>query len=433
VAETLVVHDIDFEGGVDELGGAIYNTSSILSMYNVDISGSMADYGGGIYVANGGGVILNNMIINGNSAEFDGGGIFAEGISIVEGDNLLWIQDNAAGMRGGGLFLDNYVTGQFDGNLSVSNNTAGMGAGIFSLGALGINQGTISQNHASEEAGAIHLDNVAADAGFAVLRNVTVSGNTADIRGGGIVQKPGVGTETAIFTSTITNNSAPSGGGIVFDGGDLEITGTIIADQAQGQDCLPAPGEMIVSAGYNIDSDGTCQFAQATDIQWGYARLAPLEVNAPSVLATHKPLAGSDAINRIPPDALECLQAGVDARFVIRPQGPACEIGAFELEQDPHSRTWGDNTCDGQFTAADMIAAVAFAAGGRWQRADDCPGIGAAISIVPLFAYGLWADLNCDGVIDGLDGLWPLLASIGADVPQAPDCPKAGDQANLTG
>jgi hypothetical protein len=57
--------------------------------------------------------------------------------------------------------------------------------------------------------------------------------------------------------------------------------------------------------------------------------LGPLQFNG-GLTETHALLPGSTAINRIPGDACE---VDTDQRGVTRPQGPACDVGAFELEQ----------------------------------------------------------------------------------------------------
>jgi hypothetical protein len=96
---------------------------------------------------------------------------------------------------------------------------------------------------------------------------------------------------------------------------------------------------MIVSDGYNIESPGnTCAFNRETD-QTGKTpeelKLEPLADNG-GPTQTHALLPGSVAIDVIPPAA--CLDADgepltEDQRGVARPQGPACDVGAFELGQ----------------------------------------------------------------------------------------------------
>jgi hypothetical protein len=98
-----------------------------------------------------------------------------------------------------------------------------------------------------------------------------------------------------------------------------------VATQAAGADCEGAP---VTSQGYNLDSDGTCT-SQPTDITSATPGLDALALNAPGTTATHALLSGSPAI-----DAGDCNGGAIttDQRGVSRPQGAACDIGAFELE-----------------------------------------------------------------------------------------------------
>jgi hypothetical protein len=87
----------------------------------------------------------------------------------------------------------------------------------------------------------------------------------------------------------------------------------------------------ITSSGYNIESPGnTCGFDQEGDQpSVPDPMLGPLRNNGGPTM-THALEPGSPAINRIPGDACE---VDTDQRGVTRPQGPACDVGAFELEQ----------------------------------------------------------------------------------------------------
>ena len=84
-----------------------------------------------------------------------------------------------------------------------------------------------------------------------------------------------------------------------------------------------------LSLGYNLSSDNSCGLANPTDANYNASiNLGPLRINAPGATATHGLLAGSSAI-----DAGNCSTQGVlvDQRGVSRSQGPACDIGAYEL------------------------------------------------------------------------------------------------------
>ena len=75
----------------------------------------------------------------------------------------------------------------------------------------------------------------------------------------------------------------------------------------------------------NVFTDATC-FAGASDLVVGDAGLAPLSDNGGPTL-THALLASSPAIDAA--DGAVCPAS--DQRGVFRPQGAACDTGAYEL------------------------------------------------------------------------------------------------------
>jgi len=88
----------------------------------------------------------------------------------------------------------------------------------------------------------------------------------------------------------------------------------------------------IVSNGYNVESPGdTCNFGQPTDqvnVTAEQLNLGPLQDNGGPTM-THAPLAGSVAIDRIPEG--DCA-VDADQRYVSRPRGDGCEVGAVEVD-----------------------------------------------------------------------------------------------------
>ena len=83
---------------------------------------------------------------------------------------------------------------------------------------------------------------------------------------------------------------------------------------------------VITSLGYNLDSDGSCGFTQATDLLAMDAQLGPLQDNGGPTL-THNLDPGSPATNAVP--AGDCAIA-TDQRGEDRSQGDGCDIGAVE-------------------------------------------------------------------------------------------------------
>lgn len=424
------VANLVITGGMSpDRGGGVLVTNGQFNFHDASVTGnSAATDGGGIYVETAGDAILNNVIVSGNSAGQDGGGIYAEA-EVSMDITLLAISDNTAGRNGGGMFmgLDSVIITATE----ISGNQAARGGGIYSSAFFGMD-GTVGGNIGGDQGGGLYIA-----AGEAVLRNVTVSGNTAGNGGGGILQ----GADVRMFSGTVTDNN---GGGLLQTGGQLQVQATIIAEQANFTDCRH-DGGTVLSLGYNLTSDGSCRFGHPgppTDIPFGFANLDVLADNG-GLVRTHALRPGSDALNRIREES--GIQVGpqqtgcgpdlvIDARGVSRPQGTACDIGAFELEQQKEARIWGDNLCDGQATAEGAVAALAYAAYGTWHSADGCIGIGAYISGDALPVNLLqWGDTDCDEAITPLDALAVILEAAGFEQDAAFNCPFIGANVNLLG
>jgi hypothetical protein len=380
---------------VGDFGGGILNDDDgNLTVTDSTISGNTADLdGGGIDNDGEGNLTVTGSTISGNTADGDGGGIQTDttpgtvtvtdstisgntaerGGGIANGDdgNLTvtdsTISGNTAsssfGSAGGGIFSNH------DGNLTVtdstiSDNTAAGGTGEFSSGGEGggiyystsaanltVTDSTISGNTAAAgseasqggEGGGILSDTNIEDA-TTTITNSTISGNTADgdgAIGGGVYNTFGL---TVIEFSTITNNTAPEGlgSGVAssvdnFDSTNFtstEVLSSIIsANQGTDVDFVEGTTNTFLSRGYNLIGDGnaTGAFNQTGDTTGvSDPKLGDLADNGGPTM-THALLTDSPAIDKGPPSTA-CPPPATDQRGVSRPQGSACDIGAFELE-----------------------------------------------------------------------------------------------------
>ena len=163
-----------------------------------------------------------------------------------------------------------------------------------------------------------------------------------DVRRSGVVSKAGWlrlaarGSNTlTMVASTVVRNSvvaqasttAAAGGGISGAFSDVTLTSTILALNTApgGPDCAIDMN----SGGYNlIGKTSGCSFAKkATDkVNVANPRLGQLADNG-GPARTVVLLTGSPALNVIPPSACKVT---TDERGVHRPQGPRCDIGAYE-------------------------------------------------------------------------------------------------------
>lgn len=172
---------------------------------------------------------------------------------------------------------------------------------------------TLTQNTAGGQGGpgfggAVWIDAVASDGGTVpmTLLNDTIARNTA--AGGG----EGGGIDFSVGGSTPP--AAPT------------VLNTIVAQNsaATGPDC----NATVTSAGYNIERHQSCGFTGPGDQQDTNPLLAALASNGgPTQTMALRP--GSPAINR----GTNASCPGTDQRGVPRPQGPRCDVGAFEVRR----------------------------------------------------------------------------------------------------
>ena len=211
-------------------------------------------------------------------------------------------------------------------NSTVSDNIArdpfgGNGGGIFNGSApLALTNSTVSGNTATLQGGGIFSN------GTLTITNSTISGNSANESGGGALGDAG-GTVT-VSNTTISNNTASSRGGGIHNLGAGNLVNTIVSGNAapSGPDCT---GSM-TSLGHNlIGNVSGCSFNAVTGDQSDIDPVLGLLQDNGGPTLTHALLPGSPAIDRIP---VGNCGVATDQRGVARPQGAACDIGAYEAE-----------------------------------------------------------------------------------------------------
>ncbi|HXA32385.1 MAG TPA: choice-of-anchor Q domain-containing protein, partial [Acidimicrobiales bacterium] len=275
------------------LGGLIIQRSKV--MQNTAING----FGGGIVSFDMGATTVQGDTISGNSATGTsgaflagiGGGLFGSGTTSI---TTTTFDSNHADTAGGGLLEGSggVVTGD-----TISNNTASIGAGMI-VAPFGFG-GSPTQ-----------------------VVNSTFAGNVASTAGGGIAA---TGTTTDLNYSTVTLNQAPNGSGVNVGSGSLNVTGSIVSGNT-GADCKGSgAGSVLSSSGYNLLGSSCTNTPAPTDLVGVDAMLAPLADNG-GPTQTVALLPGSPALNA--GGGPTC--PATDQRGETRPQGNACDIGAFE-------------------------------------------------------------------------------------------------------
>src|SRR5205807_473847 len=148
--------------------------------------------------------------------------------------------------------------------------------------------------------------------------NTTITGNT-----GSAISSP-VGS-TTIYFSTLAHND---GNLQNRDSGQFTIGDTILADPHSGANCNGG----VTSNGHNLfDDAGTTCSPSSTDLTNKNPKLGPLQNNG-GPTKTLALLTGSPAINRADDQDCSGQAKNVDQRGVTRPQGPHCDIGAYEYQ-----------------------------------------------------------------------------------------------------
>ena len=108
----------------------------------------------------------------------------------------------------------------------------------------------------------------------------------------------------------------------------MNLTNSIIANQLVGGDCSGFP----TSNDYNLDSDGSCNLDQPNDKPNNpNANLGPLQNNG-GPTEPHAQLVGSPANDGASCKDMDNNDVTQDQRGVSRPQGSACDIGAYEVQ-----------------------------------------------------------------------------------------------------
>ena len=224
--------------------------------------------------------------------------------------------------------------------VAVSANRAGdAGGGIYNTGTLDVRASTFDANAVTDATcaggGAIRSEGAGS---MLLLAGSTISGNSAtSCSGGGISFNDGSAT---IRASTIAGNSAGSSGGNLYKGSataSLQLTGSIVSAGAAGggtpanPDLHGALGGGLLSGGHNlVRQRGDAVGFVASDLAAGTdPQLVALAGNG-GPTATHAFAPTSPVLDAW---ASGCADAA-DQRGIARPQGDACDIGAFEYRQN---------------------------------------------------------------------------------------------------
>jgi hypothetical protein len=358
-------------GGAGGLGGGIFSAAgATLTVTDTAVSANQAGSGGpgpsaaavpgnggdggrGGGIWTGGSVTITGTTIAANVAGHggDGGG--------VSGGS----QGGAGGMGadGGGLF-DSASTSQTISNDTIAGNSAGTGGnGGTATGAMAAAGG-----YAGSGGGG---GGVVSAGATLVLINATVASNLVGDPG-----SPGSG----VAPGGPGQAGDPGQGGGVSAYGSATLQNTIVANNT-GTNCngeTTDDGNNLSFPDNQATTLGDCVGANANP------RLGPLHDNGgPTQTMALAP--GSAAIDQVPATGAGC--APTDQRGVQRPQGPACDIGAFEAGVP-------GNTASPAITGSASVGSSLMCSSGSWTNFPQSYGYewrrdGVAIGLATTASY----------------------------------------------
>lgn len=266
----------------------------------------------------------------------------------------LTIKNSGAGNGNGGGFFNSGTLSLSD--CVITNNQASQGAGINNQqgGVLNLNNSTVSGNNGAVEGAGLF------NAGTATVTNSTFSNNTAL---GAAAILNGSSATLTVVNSTFWGNQGNSGPGAIENGGTMHLSNGTFANNAAGSSSgggsiendaagvltvkgtLLAKGSLgpncvdlgtITTKGFNFSDDNSCtDLNDQTD-----KNDVPLNLDSAGLQDNGGPTqtvalrANSPALDAIPSASCADVDGNplqTDQRGTLRPQGPACDSGAFEL------------------------------------------------------------------------------------------------------
>jgi uncharacterized repeat protein (TIGR01451 family) len=317
-------------GAIDNSNGTVTVSDSTLSDNSGGQGGGIANFGAAATLT-----VVRSTLSDNRSRE--GGAIFNVGGTVTVSDSTL--SGNVADDGDGGAILNSDGLGD-EGILTVSrsilsgNSALGNGLGgaiansVLATGFGGtttVSQSTLSGNTALHGGGGISNSG----GGTLTVTQSTLSMNTVNFgSGGGIFTE--AGTAVIVSQSTLSGNESSGGGAILNNDGTVTLSGTILANSIVspgGGNCDGGGGEPFSDAGFNLDDGASCDFTDPTSMSNANDGLEALQRNG-GPTPTMALLPDSDAIDAGATAAQGCT--GTDQRGVPRPQGAACDIGAYE-------------------------------------------------------------------------------------------------------
>jgi CSLREA domain-containing protein len=346
--ETMLIERTQILSNTAQRAGGVFENGGKLTI----MGGSVSDNGSAATTAQGGGLeidggptTLTDVQVSGNVANNVGAGIDsdarpAEETTLagteVSGNELVSFGNL---VRGAGIYASGAITLT---NSWVHDNSGlnGEGGGIFFMPRaaeepLQIEGSTIGPSNRATEG-----DGIFADGAAVAITRSTIAGNGDDLYpgyGGGLYVASG--TAATLRDDTLAENKASNstGGGNLYAGYNSTLLwqNTLVARPFGGGNCEHGSTASITSEGGDQeygDPELMCGFTHAGDI----ASSADLDTTQLGALQNNG--GPTETMALLPGAAPVDTGAGcrpIDQRGVPRPQGSACDSGAYELDTMP--------------------------------------------------------------------------------------------------
>jgi hypothetical protein len=320
-------------------GGAIHGRSSTIAVTGSTFTANASNaggFGGAIYVdgvsppptATGGTIQVSTSTFSNNTAYNIGGAFYF----------FLYTAKNESATIDTDSFLGNQVV-ENSGTIPFVGTRGIGGAGVVDAGDVTILRSTFANNRARSSTGGGSGGGLSLTSNDSIqITNSTFSANRAegtnsDASGGGLVIYNN-SLPFQITNSTIASNYAGWTGGGIQSNTNGVLTNTVVANNTADNGGNPWQIEFQCSSQLS-NGGGVLHFPNivgspsaqnplcAAGATVADPRLSPLAANG-GFAATHALMAGSPAI-----DSGSCV-VSTDERGVARPQGPGCDIGAYE-------------------------------------------------------------------------------------------------------
>ena len=304
-------------------GGAVRAVEGDVTVSGSRITENDSGAAGGGISTDSGDVTVIDAVISGNVNRSIGGGIYNDSGTVEIRGSI--VDDNAVSSRGAGILAGEVSV--VESTIS-DNDSFGQGGGIDGSD-VEIVRSTLVDNHANDDGGAIAV----VRSGSLDLRATTISGNSGN--GAIYIGSLGVGSDAVLHQVTLADNASGGDGvDLVADDEEVALTGTLLASSAtsDGAACAVLGSGEVISDGHNLATDGSCGLGEDTDLEGvddpGIGALA----DNGGATDTHALDDDSPAVDAGPDECDDTDQRGVE-----RPQGQACDIGAYELDDRPEA------------------------------------------------------------------------------------------------